>query len=970
MARFQRMLGLTMLGLVTAGTSAVAQTTTTGIVEGIVRDATGRPVEGVKVRLVSSQVTRTATSGAEGRFHAGLLNPGEWQLTLEKAGYETLSSRVSVVPEESTPVRFRLAEVAAATVEVTGSPAMVSLDPTSTSSGTTLTRDEIERLPVGRNMNDLVYLAPSAGYAGTPWNKAVGMDYSISGASGAENQFLADGLVTTDMRYGGQGLFLVPEFVESMQVQTSSFKPENSALGGVFNTVIRSGSNAFRGDTWATWSPSGLEAKAKSSAAGFRQPAPADRYDLGFGAGGAFVKDRFFYFVGLDWERQRERPYPNSSGLQGNDRDTGTTQTIVKLNGFLTPEQQLSATWITTERKEQQPLAYPDGYGDANFGYERTFQTRNIILGYDQSFGPRLLLSVKVGASWRKDETQPSDPGTPSIQDDYWFSGGGGGNRPELASYSYFRGGRGPYGYEQADTTQFKVDLSWFTGRHAFKGGLSYMSASYRRQDFTTGPAGDNLTYYIFPDASVIETVWTGIFDPVEVKASYQTFYLQDTWELNSRFRAICGVRTERQEQRDATGLTRLRFTDMGRYLQPRLGFTWDADGDGRTLLTGAYAVYFEQMPQRATLRAWGGDLLTVADYALTSYSSSGLGSFDANSPIGGWSWTPNALQVIPGVRLPKRQEWSLGLEKTLPKGLTGSFHGLFRHLTDGLDSSVLFDREGNPYFRWANGNVIHFLWNPQSSLTLVAPAGAIDKDGQSIGGQTLTISNTLFPEAWNKYAALTLGLSQRTERFFWNATYTWSHLWGTYDGLAQPDRGTGGTPDSNLSEAFDAWSCVGTGDLGYDRRHSFKFFGSHRFRFSGLALNVGGRWTWQSGLNLSLRDDGSTTLGLPPGTLGAGNPLDPLGLGGLTFDHGLAGNRGHSPAVSVADLHLDLEFKTGKVTWTPTLDIYNLFNSRTATAVHQMAAKWWSGAPDSRYGEAMEWLQGRRLQFGLKARF
>lgn len=330
----------------------------------------------------------------------------------------------------------------------------------------------------------------------------------------------------------------------------------------------------------------------------------------------------------------------------------------------------------------------------------------------------------------------------------------------------------------------------------------------------------------------------------------------------------------------------------------------------------------------------------------------------------------PNALQVAPGVRLPKRQEWSLGLEKALPRGLTGSIHGLFRHLTDGLDDSTLFDREGNPLLRWPDGRTISILWNPRPSLTLVAPAGAIDKDGLPIGGQTLTIGNTLFPEAWNKYAALTLGLSQRTERFFWNATYTWSHLWGTYDGLAQPDRGTGGTPDSNVSEAFDAWSCVGTGNLGYDRRHSFKFFGSHRFRFSRLALNVGGRWTWQSGLNLSLRDDGSTTQGLPPGTLGAGNPLDPMGLGALTFDHGLAGNRGHSPSVSVADLHLDLEFNTGKVTWAPTLDITNLFNARTATSVHQYATKWWSGAPDTRYGEAQEWLQGRRLQFGLKARF
>ncbi|MBK9795772.1 MAG: hypothetical protein IPP58_04645 [Holophagaceae bacterium] len=65
-----------------------------------------------------------------------------------------------------------------------------------------------------------------------------------------------------------------------------------------------------------------------------RQPAPADRYDLGFGAGGALVKDLYFYFVDLAWDRQRERPYPDRSGLQGDDKDTATTQAIIKLNGY------------------------------------------------------------------------------------------------------------------------------------------------------------------------------------------------------------------------------------------------------------------------------------------------------------------------------------------------------------------------------------------------------------------------------------------------------------------------------------------------------------------------------------------------------------------------------------------------------------------------------------------------------------
>ena len=947
----------------------LAQTTTTGLVEGLVRNAVGQPLEGVQVRLVSSQVTRTAITNTEGRFHVGLLNPGAWAVTVAKVGYDTQTSHLSVAPEETVSLRFRMAPVASATVEVTGSSTTLSLDPTSTSAGMTLTRDDIERLPTGRNMNDLIYLSPSAGFAGTPYNStARGVDYSVSGASGNENQFITDGLVTTDLRFGGQGLSLVPEFVESFQVETSGFKPENNALGGVINTVLKSGSNTFRGDAWATWSPSGLEAKAKSSAAGFRQPAPADRYDLGFDAGGAFVKDRLFYFAGLDLDKRSQTPYPNNSGLQGDKKSTGTMQTVLKVNGYLTPEQQITVTWTATRQKDRQPRAYPDAYGDANLGYERTFDSRHLSLSYEQSFGSTFLLSLKGGLSRIEDEQRPADTVNPYIDDAHWFSGGGGGVQPGLAGYNFGRGGFGGYNHAWIHTSQFKADLTWFLGPHAVKAGASHIESRYWSKVSFSGT--DGATWSIPEDAATVASATIGSLQGGEVKSCYQAFYVQDTWELSRQFRLIFGLRGERQVHWDAEGRTRLQFTDLGRYLQPRFGFTWDTGGDGRTLLTGSYAEYYEQIPQVLISRAWGNEVFNFSTYELTSYSPTGLGSFDRSNPIFSSIIPSNALVVANGIHLPKRQEWTLGLEKTLPQGLTFTTSGVFRHLTDAMEDSILYDRNGQPLLSTAQGFLVDLLWNPGPSTTLVAPPGTLDRNGNPIGGQTITISDTLFPKAWNKYAAVTVGLNQRTPVSFWSAAYTWGHLWGSYEGLSTPDRGVGMAIDANYGPGFDAWPYVGTGDLGMDRRHSFKLFGSRRWVFPRFMLTIGGRWTWQSGLALSLQDDGSTTLGLPPGTLGANNPLDPLGAGALTFDHGLAGNHGRGPTVSVADLHLDLEFQAGKVKLLPALDIFNLFNSRTGTAIFQYATKWYTGEADRRYGEAKEWLQGRRVQISLKARF
>lgn len=109
---------------------------------------------------------------------------------------------------------------------------------------------------------------------------------------------------------------------------------------------------------------------------------------------------------------------------------------------------------------------------------------------------------------------------------------------------------------------------------------------------------------------------------------------------------------------------------------------------------------------------------------------------------------------------------------------------------------------------------------------------------------------------------------------------------------------------------------------------------------------------------------------GPSPGTLGVGNPLDPFWIGALTYHRGLVGNHGRSPAVSVVDLHVDLAFKTGRIRLVPTLDIYNVFNARTATAIYQFATKWWTGESDDRYGQVKEWRQGRRIQVGLKVQF
>ena len=72
--------------------------------------------------------------------------------------------------------------------------------------------------------------------------------FQIDGASDGENVYLIDGVNTTNIQNGGVGKSFQMDFVEEVQVKSSSFEAEyGGALGGVINAVAKRGSNNWHG---------------------------------------------------------------------------------------------------------------------------------------------------------------------------------------------------------------------------------------------------------------------------------------------------------------------------------------------------------------------------------------------------------------------------------------------------------------------------------------------------------------------------------------------------------------------------------------------------------------------------------------------------------------------------------------------------------------------------------------------------
>ena len=84
--------------------------------------------------------------------------------------------------------------------------------------------------------------------------------FSFNGATGPENNFLIDGVNTTDPAFGLLGTQLTLEFIGETEIITGGYNAEyGRATGGVVNVITKSGSNNFHGDIWFYATPFQLD---------------------------------------------------------------------------------------------------------------------------------------------------------------------------------------------------------------------------------------------------------------------------------------------------------------------------------------------------------------------------------------------------------------------------------------------------------------------------------------------------------------------------------------------------------------------------------------------------------------------------------------------------------------------------------------------------------------------------------------
>jgi outer membrane receptor protein involved in Fe transport len=276
-----------------------------GGVSGIVRDPSGAVVTGAEVILSneSKGITRNMETSDGGVFSAPSLVPADgYVLTITKPGFSkwtTLPFPVTV--GQTTNFNVALAVAGAATsVEVSGEAPLVS----ESTSGVvdTVNQLQIDNLPInGRRVDSFVLLTPGVTNDG---------DFGLVTFRGtaAGNSFLTDGNDTTNSFYNENAgrtrisTQISQDAVQEFQVLSNGFSAEfGRAIGGVVNTVTRSGSNDVHGTGY--WFFRNRTLNATDRYANGVNP-PEWRHQAGGTIGGPIVKNKIFYFSNFEIVRR------------------------------------------------------------------------------------------------------------------------------------------------------------------------------------------------------------------------------------------------------------------------------------------------------------------------------------------------------------------------------------------------------------------------------------------------------------------------------------------------------------------------------------------------------------------------------------------------------------------------------------------------------------------------------------------
>ena len=393
-APFLALLALTSIG--------VWAQSTQGGVHGAVTDASGAAVPNAKVTLTNlgTSEARTATTNSAGFYDFSNVVPANYSIVAESTSFKKFErTNVIVGTQEYVTVDVRL-EVGAVTESVLVTEQMPLVESSNASQGQVLDNQKLVDLPnLGRNPFMMSRLSQNVVQVGPPaYNRMEDQSgssmISIAGGPVRGNNYLLDGIPITD---SNNRAIIIPtlESVQEVKIQSNTYDAEMARTGGgMFNTLMKSGTNDFHGSLYGHLRRTDWDANAFfSNAAGIPitdQPNTTWGGSLG---GRIWIphvydgKNKTFFFLGIEHYDDASSDSANfalptvgqrngnfvGSGISVIDPTTGSA-----FGGNMIPASRLNPTGFAIASLYPTPSSTPSSYGGNDLTIASSIKARAV----------------------------------------------------------------------------------------------------------------------------------------------------------------------------------------------------------------------------------------------------------------------------------------------------------------------------------------------------------------------------------------------------------------------------------------------------------------------------------------------------------------------------------------------------------------------------------------------------------------
>lgn len=742
------------------GTGVVhAQSNTTGQVYGVLTQTQGASV---LLENVATGAKRTITPGADGRIVAANLAPGVYKASLLQDGKViNVLSNVEVRIGQGTALDFgnRLE-----TVTVTGTRKVI--DTSTADIGTSFNAQQLAALPVARNLNAIILMAPGTTEADSRYSGGI----SIGGGAPSENAYYINGFPATNPLTQLGSAELPFGAIADAQVLIGGFGSEyGRSVGGVMNVITKSGTNQWEAGAQYSITPNSFRNKPVDLYFGNTGKNPATdgtlrlrraennrtEYNYGGYVGGPLIKDKLFLFAAVEKRElraesvnQTRNASAGNLNLTGFAEDKATTlRALAKLDFNITDQHRVDVTLIRDKpeiTRDYYSYSYATGEVGANKNFSanytnvdnQTAQGADMgILRYSGELTDNLTVTSLYGKSKTKHLNIFTGGGT-EVKGVAFSPSAAGATPPGLTiPIKNPIGGQQVLSPNSKDSVEsFRFDLEYRLGKHTIKAGIDNNKLTSNNAGVQL-VGGSTIQYYkttaanaadpnYQPLGGTSDKVWLAnpAYGPLAAQGYFgreQIFttttdaysnqsaqYIEDKYQPTKNLALSFGLRRESYENLNGDKQV---FLEMKNQYNPRFSAVWDPVGDASTKVYGSAGRYSIQIPTHIAVRGASRSTFTRELFIYTGVDANGMptGRVNIAKPYSANNEYGQAKdnKVVAAIDMkPSYQdELTLGIEKALFQDYKGSVKFTYRKLKSTIDDTC----DAVPFEKWAKDNKV-----------------------------------------------------------------------------------------------------------------------------------------------------------------------------------------------------------------------------------------------------------------------